>query len=289
MPRSSSHVAIQRSTKPVVAALDQILQPHHLVAVIVVVGLVDVAKRIDGQLVRIPEVLRQDLEACAIQVHAKRNALEVTFAIAILRRALRHEVLARLVGDVEAGIAVVEVELAVRSEDDGVQTVVVVDATEARQHDFLLQDVVVLILRVDGDVRRLRNIHLVAEHGDAERHADVRSLIEHLGPIRFPVVVGVFENDDAVTLGPEVGLHARLAPIVHAFEHPHPAALVHGQIRRVLHVGFGREERDGEARRWFQAGQGLSGALLSADSYGQKEDEYEHESCHDRSPPGSGI
>ena len=84
VPRSSSQVRLSGPRIPVVAALDKVLQPYHLVAVVVVVGLVDVAERIDRELIRVAEVLRQHLEARAIRVHAQRHALEVAFAIAFL-------------------------------------------------------------------------------------------------------------------------------------------------------------------------------------------------------------
>jgi hypothetical protein len=44
-------------------------------------------------------------------------------------------------------------------------TVIVVDATESVKGP-LLDDVVGGVLRVDDQVRRLRDLHFVAEHGD---------------------------------------------------------------------------------------------------------------------------
>ena len=147
---------VQRTAKAVVAPFHVVEQPRPRVAVIVVVGLEDVAERVDGHLVRIPEVLAEHLEAGAVGVDAQDDAFEIADARPRVRaRPLREETLARFVGNVEAGVALIEVQLAVEAEDDRVQTVIVIRSAKARQQHLALDDVVVGVLRIDDQIRRL--------------------------------------------------------------------------------------------------------------------------------------
>ena len=204
-----------RSAKPVVAPLDDVVRPRPLVPVIVVVRLPDVAERVERQLVRVPEVLREHLQAGAVRVHHHDDAFEeLTGPEAHRGRARaawprRTQASSGPVCDVEAFVAGVEVVPSVGTEDDRMEPVVVVDATPAGEQHLFLDDSIARVLGVDGEVRRLRDDHAVPEHRDAQGRADLRALVEHGALVRPAVTVHVFENDDAIPFGPDVGLLAQ--------------------------------------------------------------------------------
>src|SRR5207302_5225783 len=106
------------------------------IAVVVVVALPDRAERIDRQLPVVAKVPTERLDAAAVEIAAKSHAL-------LIRLPPRGDLIARLVDDrlavlvleLLAFVAGVAVELAVGSEDEGVNAVVVLHAADAaKQH-----------------------------------------------------------------------------------------------------------------------------------------------------------
>ena len=72
-----------------------------------------------------------------------------------------------------AFVAKVEVELAVRAEDEGVHGMIVIDAFDVGEENFALVRLAVAVgVREHEDVGRRGNDHLIAEHADAERRVD---------------------------------------------------------------------------------------------------------------------
>src|SRR5688572_279369 len=63
--------AATRSPVAVVAALHHVVEACPRVAVVVVVGLPDVAERVERELVRIAEIMRQHSESASIEVHTQ--------------------------------------------------------------------------------------------------------------------------------------------------------------------------------------------------------------------------
>jgi hypothetical protein len=281
---------VQRPAEPVVAAFQDVVEPRHRIAVIVVVGLHDVAERVDGHFVGIAEVLREHLHVRSVRIHPEDDALEVAGPrLDVGARHLGDHARAGLVGHVVAGVPLVEVVLAVGPEGDGVQPVIVVRAAPAGEQHFLLDDVVVGVLGVDDQIGGLRDEDLVAEHGDAERHADIRVLVEDLDLVRLAVLIRVFQDHDPVARGMNVGQHPRWPPVVHAFEHPDAAALVDGQIRGVGEHRLGGKQRQLEPRRRPERGQGLFGRLLPADHGHQQQTQSRNESFHGASLRPTGV
>ena len=124
------------------------------------------------------------------------------------------------------------------------------------------------VLGVDDEIGRLRDDHAIAEHGNAERRAELRALVEHLAAVGLAVAVGVLEDDDAVALGTEVGLAAKRPSVVHRFEHPDAAALVDGDVGRVARSGSDAHSVTSRPGRRTQPLQGLLGGLLTGEDAG---------------------
>ena len=105
-----------------------------------------------------------------------------------------------------AFISAVEIESSVRPEDPGVNAVIVVIAAEASEEDLRLADrfVAGFIDGVDKHVRRLRDVQLVPQLADAQRSKQPLVLHEHFVAVAFASVVRVFEDEDAVALGPQL-------------------------------------------------------------------------------------
>ncbi len=221
---------------------------HHLIVVVV---LPEVAERIDGQLVRVAEVVREHREGRAVGLDSQREAARVHASIVAHHAAGVLQVVGRAAGveaartqrplrsighRVRSGVAGIEIPPAVRSRDDGVQAVIVIEAAEAGQQDLLAIGLVVaVVVRVDDEVGRCRHDDPIADHREAERRAQVRILDEHRRAIGFAVPVGVLEDEDAIP----GGMRERLlfagieVPIVDRFRHPHAPARVDVDVRRV--------------------------------------------------------
>ena len=81
--------------------------------------------------------------------------------------------------------------------------------------------------------------------------------------VRSAVSVGVFEDDDAVPFGADVGLSAKLPSIVHGLEHPDTPALVDGDVGRIGQARLGGPERHVEPGRGAELPDGLPRGLLT--------------------------
>ncbi len=169
---------------------------------VVVVVLEHVAERGHRLLVGVAIVVADDLDIRAVRVHPRGEPAHIHVAVVaglagIDRRVVGKgertnragpvptedpERLAGAIGERGAHVARVEDPLAVRTNSHRVQRVVVVDALEARQQHFANVDTgvepeVAVDVRVDDQVWRLRDNHLVVDDRHAER-CDERRLLD---------------------------------------------------------------------------------------------------------------
>src|SRR5207248_6279355 len=109
-----------------------------------------------------------------------------------------------------AGVAEVEVKLAVRAEDERMHGMIVLDAFDAGEKNLLLVGFAVAIFVGENEnIGRAGDDDLFAKDANAERAVDVETLIKGGGFVGFAIPVAVFENDNAVAFGPQ----GRLAPL----------------------------------------------------------------------------
>src|SRR5262249_9656497 len=154
-------VALARSARPiaVIAARHHITNPRLLIAVVVVVGNENVAKAIYAGLVFVPEIMGNQLQVFSIQVAAPDRA---ALAIGVVRFPLSPLAVAALQA-IHALVADAEIQLAVRTDQDAVDAVIVVDASETAEELFgrsIGLAIAILILEKQN-VRRLTDINLV--------------------------------------------------------------------------------------------------------------------------------
>src|SRR5579872_3553890 len=172
----------------VAAALENVIQAGPGVAVIVVVALPYAAERIDRQLVRVAKIVAQDRQLRAVWIHAQRAAGIVGAG------PCAHQVIAGLIGDVEAGIAVVQVIASIGTEHYLVHAMIVIYAAPPGQQNFFLDNAVLIVLGVYDDVGRLRDDHFVSQDGNSQRGAQRGVLVEDFNFIGLSVAMGIFED-----------------------------------------------------------------------------------------------
>lgn len=141
----------------------------------------------------------------------------------------------------------IEVPLAIRSADDGVQAVIVIFAIESAEDVFpfvhlRIELQVAIDIGVDDEVRRLGHHDLIAENADAKGSDQFGILHKDVGAVGFAVLVLVFENDDAVAFGAPVFVFA----IVDSLRDPDPSLGIG------VHVGRVVEHRAGGPDRYFE-------------------------------------
>ena len=228
---------------------------------IVVVALIHVAERVDGLLVAVTVVVTDDAGVRAVAVHAHGETADPDVAVvaaeagdllgvdrllgpfAMIIGAADAEGLARLVGELSAGVALVEVPLPVRTERRAVERVVMVAAVEAGQKhlafvDLGIEDAVAVHVGVDQEVRRLRDDDLAVDVRDAEGGDEVFFLREDRDLVGLARAGRIFEDHDAVAFRTT----SLLAPVVDAFGDVHPSALVEIDVRRVEDLRRGRPD-----------------------------------------------
>ena len=137
--------------------------------------------------------------------------------------------------------------------------VIVIEATEPGEQ-FLRRPIrlaIAIEIFEHQDVRRLTDIDLARSRfaardrrdGDADRRDQVLPLVKDRHLVRFADALRVFEDNDAITLGPEDGALEHDAPIVDRFANPDPAQMVHIDAGRVDQIRLVSEELDLQIRR----------------------------------------
>ena len=153
----------------------------------------------------------------------------------------------RVGGDVRPGVAGVEEQAPARPGRHRVEAVVVVEAAKASQERLALVGLVVAVgVGVDEEVRRGRDVDLVANDADAQRRHQVVVLHEGLGGVGAAVAVGVLHDHDTLagrvrkmTLGRIVEV-----AVVDRFKHPEAPFRVHVDVGGVVeHRRVGPESR----------------------------------------------
>jgi hypothetical protein len=135
---------------------------------------------------------------------------------------------------------------------DAVVVVIAAEAGEQLLGRAVGLAVAVLVLE-DKDVGRLADEHLPARtdgvlgHGDAHRAVKVGRLVEGGRLVRLARALGVFEDDDAITLGAVERLVVHLGAVVDRLAHPDAAEVVDVHARRVDEVRLGGPELEFEA------------------------------------------
>ena len=158
------------------------------------------------------------------------------------------EGLARLVGHDRAAVAGVDVKLAVRAGDHGMERVVMVLATEAGEEGLLLIDgsvelAVAIHVGVLRDGRGVRDVDDVVDDGDAERRGPIGVLDERLDGIGEALSLRVAEHDHAIAFGATLAALV-IGTIVHALVDPEAALGVEIDVGRVSQHGRTSPERD---------------------------------------------
>ena len=269
-----------------VGAVEQVHQPRPVAAVGVVVDREQVAEVVEGELLRIPQAGRHDLEPRAVGLAAEHRA------------AAGIRVEAAVVRDVIAAVADREVEAAVGAEGQAVEVVSAegdADAVAGGEHRPLLRRAVDGAVAVEipepveaGDARQPDVAPPREDAGGRAVFEPVETGGEHLGSVGPAVAVGVDEPADAVLVpfvvarlraqeppvigdaigdgaGRQVGLDpgAVVAAVVgdaailaERLADVGGAPLVHGKRDGIAHVGFGGEPLDDEAGGHAEGGRG---------------------------------
>ena len=164
---------------------------------------------------------------------------------AVIIGAADAEGLARLVGELCAGVPLVEVPLAVRTEGGAVQRVVMVAAVEAGQEhlalvDLGIEDAVAVDVGVDDEVRRLGDDDLAVDMGHAERRDEIGILDEDRDLVGLARAGRVFKDHDAVAFRTS----ALLAAVIDAFGDIHATAFIEIDVGRIEELGRSRPHGD---------------------------------------------
>jgi hypothetical protein len=195
---------------PGVRAFHQPRHPagHHLVVVVV---LPEIAERVDRQLVRVPEVVREDSEAGSVRLpaaiaHHSSLVLQVVGRASGVETARTKRPAGSIGHDVRPGIAGIEVPAAVRPGH-----------------------------------QRMEPVNPRADDRETERGAQVLVLDEDLAAIRAAVVVGVREDHDSIAgrVGERVALCVVEPAVVDGLGPPDPPSRIHVDVGGVEeHRGF---------------------------------------------------
>ena len=176
-PAPLVHVAI-------VAIFHHEVDPHSLVAVVVVVALPERAERVHRHLVVVAEVVAEHLEVGAVGPATEDHALAVGLSTVVDRVAETiHHRLAVTVMDGPAGVAEVEVPAAVGADHEGVHRVVVLGLARLREQDLAAvgHEIPVVVMK-DEHLGSARHDHppppALADHADAQGAIDIAALME---------------------------------------------------------------------------------------------------------------
>ncbi len=155
----------------VVAARHHVANARLLVAVVVVVGNEDVAEAVHARLIVIAEIVRDQFEVLAVEIAAPDGA---ALAIGMVGRPLAALAIGAL-EIVDTLVADAQIELAIRSDQDAVYAMIVIDAVEAAKQFFrrpVSLAIAVFVLEKQN-VRRMADVNFVARpdrflgHGDS--------------------------------------------------------------------------------------------------------------------------
>ena len=250
----------------VVAPLHDEVDPHPLIAVVVVVALPERAVGIDRDFVVVAEVVAENLEVAAVGIAAEHHPLPVGLAAVV--DDIPHPVddrLALRIVDGVTGVAEVEIPAAVGADGEGMDGMVVLRVAGLCEQRLLpVGDEIAIVIVEHEHVRRTRHDHLpprsVADDADPQRRIDVAPLVKDLRRVGNAVAVGVFEDEDPVAVGPRV----LAATVVGDLAHPHPPRGVDVDIGGAREERFGGEQRRFKLLRDHERGSAVSGSDSAA-------------------------
>ncbi len=189
----------------IVAILKDGVDPHPLVAVVVVVALPERSEGVDSHLVVVAEVVAKHLEVAAVGPAAKYHSLPVGLAGGVdgIAEPVDNRPAVTIVHMV-AGVAEVEVPAAVGTYHEGVHRVVVLRLPGLREeHLAAVGHEIAVVVVEDEHLRSAGHDHLpprpLADHADAKRAIDVAALMENGLLVGHTVAVGVFEDEDPIS------------------------------------------------------------------------------------------
>ena len=146
--------------------------------------------------------------------------------------------------DLSAFVAKVEIQLAVRTKDECVYAVVVVETGDAGKKQFAFVGFIVAVgVGQYENIRRGRDDHFIAQNADAKRCIDAGVLVKGFDTIGPTVAVGIFQDHDAIAFGALDPPTLKGRSIVGALSNPHTAARIDVHVARVYDHRLGREKR----------------------------------------------
>ena len=148
------------AAKTVVPILHHIIDTHSTITIIIVIALPKGAKAVDGHHPVVAKVPTERFQSAAVEITAKHHALLVRIATVVhLVAGQVHDRLAVLVLELATGVAEVEVQPAVRTEHEIMDSMVVLAASDAAEERlFLVRFIVAINIGKD--------LHLVAGGND---------------------------------------------------------------------------------------------------------------------------
>lgn len=240
------------------------------IAVVIVVGLPDGAEAVDAEFPVVAEVPAQRFDSTAIQFAAEGHTFLVRFASGsnFVAGEIDDDFSVRRV-QLFTAVAEVEVQSAIRSEGEAVDTVVVLRALDSGEHDFasIGPQVSVIVIETEHAVTG-RDNDSVAEDADTVCRIDVTSLMEDSLSICFTVVIGVFEYEDAVAFRAVGVIAIGKSAVVDNFADPDASEMVNVDIGRAEQHGFGGEELDVEFFCDVESGDCSVGSSIDSGSVG---------------------
>ena len=116
---------------------------------------------------------------------------------------------------------------------------IVLPTADAGEQDFLLVRLIVSVgVGENENIFTGRNDNAVVQYADSVRRIDVASLIKNFTHIGLSIVVGIFEDEDAIALGTAV----TFAAIVHHLANPYPSTMIDVDVCRTPEERTGSEK-----------------------------------------------
>lgn len=237
---------------------------------VVVVGLKDVAERVERELVVVAEVVRVHGETGSVGQDAQRESTGPHAAVVrdepgsvvdergtavVVDRARAQPASERVLHHVRPRVARVEPPRAVGAADERVQAVVVVEAAKSREERLASVCYVVAVVIVqDPRGGGARDDDPRSQDRDAERRDELGKLREDLGALAHAVLVEIREDHDAIAfLEGEAGIASAPLAVVDRLGDPNAAARIDVEGRRVVEGGRARPERHARVARRIEA------------------------------------
>ena len=243
-PRRSPAGASEFVLVAVVAVLHHPVDPHALVAIVVVVALPERAERVDGDFVVVAEVVAEHLEIGAVGLATEDHPVAEGFSGVVdhVPEPVLHRI-AVFVMHRLARVAKIKIPAAIRADAEGVHGMIVLRRTRLREERFLAVGLQVAVVVVKHKhVGGAGDDHLatrpLADHADAKRAIHIAALIKNRLLVGLAVGVGVFEDEDPVALFPGLLLTA----VIEHLAHPDAAPRVDIDVGRAREQRLGREE-----------------------------------------------